>query len=77
MADTPTRVRNALKNVFGAKGRFNAAAWCVAGTLAYVLWIRPAREEEEMRRVRMLADVAAADGRCLLIICRLCSWNTL
>lgn len=35
----------------GVKGRANVAAWGVAGVLAYVLWIKPGREERKRQEV--------------------------
>ncbi|KAL3695606.1 hypothetical protein R1sor_009682 [Riccia sorocarpa] len=45
----------------GVRGRENAAAWMVAFTAAYLLWIKPARDaqkEEEARAIlRREADL--------------------
>lgn len=37
----------------GVRGRQNLAAWAVAGTLAYFLWVRPEREAEKERQARL------------------------
>lgn len=36
------------------KRRENIAAWAVAGTAAYFLWVRPERKKEEARKVRLV-----------------------
>ncbi|GJP29516.1 hypothetical protein CLOM_g16932 [Closterium sp. NIES-68] len=52
------RAAEILRNTLGGvRGRQNAAAWVVAGTAAYFLWVRPEWEkqrerEEAMRRWR-------------------------
>ena len=36
----------------GLKGRSNVAAWVVAGSAAYFLWIKPERDAQKEREVK-------------------------
>ncbi|CAI7808625.1 unnamed protein product [Closterium sp. NIES-53] len=47
------RAAEVLRNALGGvRGRQNAAAWLVAGTAAYFLWVRPEWEKQREREVR-------------------------
>lgn len=55
MGNTRSFVGNALG---GLRGWSNLASWAVAGTLAYYLWVRPARQLQKEQEER--AALAAA-----------------
>jgi len=43
-------IRRALGENFGVRGTRNIAAWAVAGTLAYYLWVKPGQKAELLRQ---------------------------
>ena len=43
----------------------NIAAWAVAGTLAYYLWVKPQQREEQERKVREGHSGTVLDTLCL------------
>ena len=50
--------------------RENIAAWAVAGTAAYFLWVRPERKKAEERRVRLMGHMVecAKEARLYSVI---------
>lgn len=53
---TKDRILSFLSDSFGFRGRFNIAAWAVAGGAAYYMWIRP----EQLRRQQEKEDCLKA-----------------
>ncbi|OMP01867.1 hypothetical protein CCACVL1_02991 [Corchorus capsularis] len=54
------KVRTFISNSMGGvRGRTNLAAWVVAGTLAYFLWIKPSQDLKKLQQEK--AALAASD----------------
>ncbi|KAH7421519.1 hypothetical protein KP509_13G061500 [Ceratopteris richardii] len=53
-------VRSFFSNALGGvTGRSNIAAWIVAGTAAYFLWIKPERDAQKEREAQLLLRAEA------------------
>ncbi|KAF6159787.1 hypothetical protein GIB67_030045 [Kingdonia uniflora] len=61
---TVGNVQSLISNSMGGlRGGPNIASWVVAGTLAYYLWVKPARDlkREQEERIAIAAATAASD----------------
>ncbi|KAL6858942.1 hypothetical protein ACP4OV_017944 [Aristida adscensionis] len=58
IGNTRSFVGNALG---GVRGWSNLASWAVAGTLAYYLWVKPARQLQREQEIERAALAAASD----------------